>query len=190
VRHLTLTNVRSPPRQPLDRCHVSSFKSRSFDHNGHLNRTTPEHSASVRSTDSSRYKTTHRTQHSAAPDTKAPAFGAEQRGSRDAFCAPDASGGVRSDAPQHPVHTGTQQLPTSLTPDADVTRLVLTPFSAPDAPVTKTGQAPRCTTDRTLGPASAAPKPASGALKTVKNTFEKIVEPISTAQIPPPSQMC
>jgi hypothetical protein len=86
-------------------------------------------------------------QHSAAPDAETSAFGAEQRGSRDAFCAPDVSGGVRSDAPQRPVHTGTQQLPMSLTLDVDVTRSVLTPFSTPDAPMTKTGQAPRCTID-------------------------------------------
>jgi hypothetical protein len=45
LTHLTLTNVRSPPQQPLDRCYVSSFKSRSFNRNGHLNRTMPEHSA-------------------------------------------------------------------------------------------------------------------------------------------------
>jgi hypothetical protein len=127
LTHLTLTNVRSPPQQPLNRCHVLSFKSRSFDRNSHSNRTTLEHSApdaqvqntwrpaSVRSTDSSRYKTTHQTQHSAAPDTEASASGVEQKGSRDVFCAPDASGGVRLDAPQRPVHTGTQQLPTSLT---------------------------------------------------------------------------
>jgi hypothetical protein len=73
VRHWTLlcagapdAPVWWPSHQLLDRCHVSSFKSRSFDRNGHLNRTTLEHSApdtqvlstwrlaSVRSTDSSR----------------------------------------------------------------------------------------------------------------------------------------
>jgi hypothetical protein len=77
---------------------------------------------------------------------------------------------TRSNAPQRPVHIGTQQLPTSLTPDADVTRSVLTPFSAPEAPVTKTSQAPRCTTDPMLGP-------ASDALKTVKNTSENSSNP-------------
>jgi hypothetical protein len=62
--HWMLTSVQSPPRKPLDHCHVSSFKSHSFDRNGHLNRTTPEHNApdakvlstwrlaSIRSTDS------------------------------------------------------------------------------------------------------------------------------------------
>jgi hypothetical protein len=85
------------------------------------------------------------------------------------------SGGVLSDAPQRLVHTGTQQLPMSLTLDADVTRPVLTPFSAPDTPVTKTGQAPRCTTDWTLGP-------ASGALKTVKDTSENSLNLASQAR--------
>jgi hypothetical protein len=108
-------------------------------------------------------------QHSVAPDAEALASGAEQRGSRDAFCALDAYGGVRSDASQHPVHTGTQQLPTSFTADADVMRPVLTPFSAPDTPVTKTGQAPRCITDWTLGPASSAPE---ASVQCTKNNEE------------------
>jgi hypothetical protein len=87
--------------------------------------------------------------------------------------SPDASAGYWSDAT---IIRSVQEhffALEPLTPDADVTRPVLTSFSALDTPVTKTGHAPRCTTNQTLGPASGAPKAGVPCTKNSEEHFWK-----------------